>query len=283
MAADWFDNGLTNKRLSMKKPERKVRRPVRKDRVSARRMPVQPTMAQQDRRRPRFSRELSVLYEDDAVVVVDKPPGLLAVPIPGSDTPSALSLLAANFKLKRQYALIVHRIDRFASGALLFAKTSRDRNTLVRQFLDHIPARQYLAVVRGRLSVEAVTLVHYFRREGMWQKLRTARDPEATRAELRYSVERVFADASLVRVELVTGLQNQIRAQFSAIGHPVIGDRKYHPKESAEPLIDRVALHAAHLQFIHPRSGKSVSIECNPPADFQHLIRELSRVSRGPR
>ena len=73
-----------------------------------------------DRRRPRFSAELTVLYEDDAVVVLDKPAGLLAVPIKGSATPSALSLLSAKLKLKRQRALVVHRIDRFASGALLF-------------------------------------------------------------------------------------------------------------------------------------------------------------------
>jgi 23S rRNA pseudouridine1911/1915/1917 synthase len=111
----------------------------------------------------------------------------------------------------------------------------------------------------------------------MYQQLRTARDPEASRAELRYSVERLFADASLVRVELVTGLQNQIRAQFLALGHPVIGDRKYRRAESSEPLIDRVALHAAHLEFIHPRSGKNISIDCKLPADFQHLLRELSR------
>jgi 23S rRNA pseudouridine1911/1915/1917 synthase len=114
----------------------------------------------------------------------------------------------------------------------------------------------------------------------MFQRLRTAKDPQAARAELRYSVERLFADASLVRVELVTGLQNQIRAQFSAIGHPVIGDRKYHPVESSEPLIARVAVHAAHLQFVHPRTGKSVSIDCKLPPDFQHLVRELSRSSR---
>jgi 23S rRNA pseudouridine1911/1915/1917 synthase len=176
--------------------------------------------------------------------------------------------------------LIVHRIDRFASGALLFAKTGPDRNALVRQFLDHTPMRQYLVVVRGRLDGKAGTLVHYFRREGMFQRLRTAKDPQAARAELRYSVERLFADASLVRVELVTGLQNQIRAQFSAIGHPVIGDRKYHPVESSEPLIARVAVHAAHLQFVHPRTGKSVSIDCKLPPDFQHLVRELSRSSR---
>jgi 23S rRNA pseudouridine1911/1915/1917 synthase len=179
--------------------------------------------------------------------------------------------------------LVVHRIDRFASGALLFAKTGPARDALVREFLDHTPKRQYLAVLRGRLPVEAGTLVHHFRRQGMFQQLRNSRDPHATRAELRYTVERVFADASLVRVELVTGLQNQIRAQFAAMGHPVIGDRKYHRTESSEKLIDRVALHAAYLQFVHPRSGKSVSINCKLPPDLQHLVRELSRSIRAQR
>ena len=234
-----------------------------------------------DRRRPRLSREVRVLYEDDAVVALDKPPGLLAVPIKGSDTPSALSVVSAELKRKRQRALVVHRIDRFTSGILLFAKTYADRESLVQQFLEHTPVREYLAVVRGHLGDQAGTLVHYFRREGMYQQLRSARDPAATHAELRYSVERAFADASLVRVELVTGLQNQIRAQFSAIGHPVIGDRKYHPEESSEQLIDRVALHAAHLEFVHPRSGETISIDCEPPADFRYLVSELSRSSRG--
>jgi 23S rRNA pseudouridine1911/1915/1917 synthase len=232
-----------------------------------------------DKRRHRFSRELSVLYEDDAVVIVDKPPGLLAVPIKGSQTPSAWSLLAEALELKKQRALIVHRIDRFSSGALLFAKTSADRAALVKQFLAHTPVRQYLAVVRGRVGNEAGTLVHYFAREGMYQQLRSAKDPDASRAELRYKVERLFADASLVRVELVTGLQNQIRVQFSALGHPIVGDRKYQHKEALEPLIDRVALHAAHLEFVHPRTGKTVSVDCKQPPDFQHLIRELSRAA----
>ncbi|MGH9499063.1 MAG: RluA family pseudouridine synthase [Terriglobales bacterium] len=219
-----------------------------------------------------------MLYEDDAVVVLNKPAGLLAVPIQGSDTPSALSVLAASLESNKERAWIVHRIDRFASGALLFAKTRTDRDALVKQFLDHTPLRQYLAVVRGRLEAQSGTLAHYFRREGMHQRLRTGKDPRASRAELRYSVERLFADASLVRVELVTGLQNQIRVQFSALGHPVIGDRKYHPAEASEKRIDRVALHATHLQFVHPRSGESVSIECEPPADFEHLVRQLSRA-----
>jgi 23S rRNA pseudouridine1911/1915/1917 synthase len=235
------------------------------------------------RRQPRLSREVAVLYEDDAVIVLNKPAGLLAVPIKGSDVPSALSLLIAELKPRRQRALIVHRIDRFASGILLFAKTDRDRDALIKQFLAHKPVRKYLAVVRGRLKEESGTLVHYFRRQGMFQQLRTARDPEAARAELRYSVERVFADATLLRVELMTGLQNQIRAQFSAIGHPLIGDRKYHRKEAEEQLIDRVALHAAHLEFVHPRTGETITIDCPPPQDFQQLVRQLSRSGHSKR
>lgn len=232
------------------------------------------------RRQPRLSREVAVLYEDDALIVINKPAGLLAVPIKGSDVPSALSLLIAELKSRKQRALIVHRIDRFASGILLFAKTDRDRDALIQQFLAHSPVRRYRAVVRGRLNTESGTLVHFFRRQGMYQQLRTARDPEAARAELRYTVERAFADATLVRVELVTGLQNQIRAQFSAMEHPLIGDRKYHRKEADEQMIARVALHAAYLGFVHPRSGEAISIECPPPADFQHLLQQLGRTGR---
>jgi 23S rRNA pseudouridine1911/1915/1917 synthase len=229
---------------------------------------------------PRFSRQVVVLYEDDAVAVLDKPAGLPAVPVKGSDTPSAWSLLSAELKPGRQRAFVVHRIDRFVSGVLLFAKTEPVRDTLVRQFLAHTPKRQYLAVVRGCPAAREGKLVHYFRREGMFQKLSAQSDANAARAELRYSVERSLSGAALLRVELVTGLQNQIRVQLSAIGHPVIGDRKYHPAESSERRIARVALHAAFLQFIHPLSGESVSIECPLPPDFRSLLQALSRTRR---
>jgi RluA family pseudouridine synthase len=240
-------------------------------------------MRDSPRKGNRFSRDLVLLYEDDAVVALDKPPGLPAVPIPGSDTPSALSLLSARLKPRRQRALIVHRIDRFTSGVLLFAKTEPDRDALVRQFLAHTPVRQYLAAVRGHLRSKEGTLVHYFRREGMFERLTTESHPQAARAELSYSVERALVGASLVRVTLVTGLQNQIRVQFSAFGHPVIGDRKYHPAEALERRIARVALHAAHLRFIHPRSGESLAIDCEVPADFRSLLQALSPSARGRR
>ncbi len=216
------------------------------------------------------------MYEDDAVVAVNKPAGLLAAPVPGSDAPSAWSILSAELKSKKRRAFIVHRIDRFTSGILLFAKTERDRDMLIQQFLGHIPVRQYLAVVRGHLRAKEGKLIHYFRRENMWQKLTREADPKGARAELEYSVQRPLRAASLVRVRLITGLQNQIRAQFIAIGHPVVGDRKYSPKEASERRIARVALHAAHLEFIHPRSGKTISIDCEAPADFESLVRALA-------
>lgn len=228
----------------------------------------------------RSSPELAILYEDESVIAVNKPAGLLTVPVKGSDPPSALSLVSANLKDKRQRAFIVHRIDRFSSGILLFAKTQPDRDTLIRQFLSHSPLRQYLAVVRGHLNPAEGTLIHYFRKQRMFQKLSQKGDPRAVRAALQYSMQQPLRGASLVLVTLITGLQNQIRVQFSAIGHPVIGDRKYSPREAEERRISRVALHAAHLEFIHPRSGKSISIDCEPPSDFQSLVQAMSLSRR---
>lgn len=217
-----------------------------------------------------------VLYEDEAVVALDKPAGLAAVPVKGSDADSAWSLLSEELKRRKQRAYVVHRIDRFTSGVMLFAKTEGDRDVLVRQFLNHEPAREYLAAVRGQMEEDEGTLVHYFRKEGMFQTLSTERDGEAARAELHYRVEQRLRGASLVRVALVTGLQNQIRVQFSAMGHAVIGDRKYHEAEAEERRIARVALHATYLEFVHPRTGASVAVECELPADMTSLLQQLS-------
>lgn len=229
----------------------------------------------------RFSRKIGALYHDDAVVAINKPAGLTAVPVRDSDTRSALSMICEELRPIRRRAFVVHRIDRYTSGVMLFALTEPDRDVLVRQFLAHTPVREYLAVVRGHLSAREGTLVHHFRREGMFQKPTTERDANAARAELRYRVERPLNGASLVRVTLVTGLQNQIRVQFSAIGHAVVGDRKYHPKEAEERRIARVALHAVKLEFRHPRSRESVAVECEPPPDFQALVRGLAGRGRG--
>jgi len=229
------------------------------------------------RHQPAFKREIAILLEDDAIIAVDKPAGLPAVPIAGSNSPSAFDIVAVEMKRRRERAFVVHRIDRFTSGILLFAKTNRARDALVRQFLKHTPMREYLAVVRGRLREKEGKLVDHLRRQGMFQKISRASDPEAARAELSFAVERPLHNATLVRVRLITGLQNQIRVQFAAVGHPVIGDRKYRPEEATERRIARVALHAALLEVVHPSTGEPVKIESPLPADMRSLIASLSR------
>lgn len=231
----------------------------------------------QPRRQPpsRDAREVSILYEDEAVIALNKPAGLAAVPVKGTGVQSALALLQEQMKAAGRRAYVVHRIDRFTSGILLFAKTERDRHKLVEQFLAHTPVRQYLAVVRGHFADDSAKLIHHFKLQGMHQKLVRSNDKRAARAELTYKVEQRLREASLLRINLITGLQNQIRVQFSVIGHPVVGDRKYHPEEANEKRIDRVALHASSLEFKHPRTGKAVIIDCPPPEDFQTLVRKL--------
>src|SRR6478672_10175903 len=123
------------------------------------------------RKRGGRSEKLFILHEDDAVVVLDKPAGLPAVPVKGSDLPSAWSSLSEELHRRRERAYVVHRIDRFTSGIILFAKTEADRDMLVRQFLKHSPVRKYVAVLRGRLKEQEGTLVHYLRKQGMVQKV----------------------------------------------------------------------------------------------------------------
>ena len=208
-----------------------------------------------------------MLYEDDAIVALNKPAKLLAVPAENSGAPSALSLLSEDLKERRQRAFVVHRIDRYTSGILLFAKTRPDREALVRQFLEHTPVREYLAVVRGHLSTKEGALVHYFRQEGMFQQLTRERDPKAARAELSIG-SKPLRGASLVRVGLVTGLQHQIRVQLSALGHPVIGDRKYHPEEALERRILASLCMQRILSFFIPARESAYRSIANRPRTF---------------
>ena len=110
-----------------------------------------------------------MLYEDDAIVALNKPAKLLAVPAENSGAPSALSLLSAELKQKRQRAFVVHRIDRYTSGILLFAKTWPDRQALVRQFLEHTPVRQYLAVVAGTSRPKKARSFTIFGKKECWE------------------------------------------------------------------------------------------------------------------
>jgi 23S rRNA pseudouridine1911/1915/1917 synthase len=229
---------------------------------------------------------LTIVHEDDAVVVLDKPVGLLVEPLPGraGEEPTLVNLLADRYRhAPRARTFVVHRIDRDTSGLVLFARTPQARDALKAQFEARTPERVYLAVVLGLPAPSS----------GAWRD-KLAWDPEALRqrkahgsdarakdAEARYTVTETFADAALIEVALVTGKRNQIRVQAAMRGHPLLGEKQYRFNAPAEPpglpRIDRQALHAWKLGFTHPGSRKGVTYTSPPPPDFAALLAALRK------
>ncbi|MFO8029854.1 MAG: RluA family pseudouridine synthase [Cyclonatronaceae bacterium] len=215
-----------------------------------------------------------ILYEDKQIIAVNKPAGILTVPIPGMKSANLQDALDLYLEPMKKKAQTVHRIDRYTSGVVLFAKSMRARSRLIEQFRNHEPARIYLALVRGIPDPPEGELVHYMKRvkEGFRNVIVPEGDPSGARARLLYRVVEKFRDASLLEVALDTGLKNQIRVQLTEIGHPTVGDRHYASDEQEEKLIDRQALHASRLEFHHPSTGEIIGLEAEIPKDFKRLI-----------
>jgi 23S rRNA pseudouridine1911/1915/1917 synthase len=228
---------------------------------------------------------LSVLHEDESIVVVDKPAGLLVEPLPGraGEEPTLLNLLADYYRhAPRARSYVVHRIDRDTSGLVLFARTPAARDALKSQFRQRTPERVYAAVVLGR---PAPTSGSWHDRlawdpSSLRQRKAHGHDARANDAEARYKVTEPFADAALIEVQLVTGKRNQIRVQAAMRGHPLLGERQYRfgapPEPPTVPHIDRQALHAWKLGFVHPIAGR-VTYTSPLPDDFVALLAALRR------
>jgi len=217
----------------------------------------------------------SVIYEDAELFVVDKPAGMLAVPIPGSSVLNMLDLVKEYFEESAYTdANTAHRIDRYTSGLMVFAKTGEAYRHLFEQFKNHLPKRSYLAVVRGIVKPDRGELNHHLKliKEGFRNIVVDEEHPDATPARLTYNVMERFLSTSLVQVNLDTGLKNQIRVQFNAIGHRLVGDRHYAPEEKNEQLINRQALHAWQIAIKHPVSGEEMQFTADLPADMLRLL-----------
>lgn len=217
---------------------------------------------------------IEILYEDHDLIIVNKPAGLLSVPIPKTQAPNLLEILNLQLLKSGEKAITVHRIDRYTSGATVFAKHSEAHRRLVKQFLSHTPKRTYLALVRGKVDPPAGELVHYMKQvsRGFRNIVTKPDDPEAGVARLTYETEESHTSTSLMRIYLDTGLKNQIRVQFAAIGHPIVGDRHYSPDEIKETRMDRQALHSFELELAHPKTGKPVKVRAPWPQDFRELV-----------
>jgi 23S rRNA pseudouridine1911/1915/1917 synthase len=237
-------------------------------------------------RRRRASLEKSgvgILYEDDALVVVDKPAGMLAVPLAARrGAESAYDAVVDHLHARKRKPLVVHRIDRDTSGIVVFAKSRRAQEHLKDQFERRSPERVYLAVVHGHPHPPEGTWRDYLAwdTDELVQKRAHPRDPRKKEAISRYRVLERLAGASLVEVRLETGKRNQIRIQARLHGHMVVGERLYvQASQAVRPLVfGRQALHAYRLSFDHPVSGRRVSVEAPLPADMRALVARLRRL-----
>ena len=225
--------------------------------------------------------DLRIVYEDDQIVVVDKPAGLLAVPLPRrAEAPSVSELLEGRFRHRgKRKPFVVHRIDRDTSGLVVFAKTAAAQAHLRSQFRRRQPARVYLAVVYGVPSpargVWRDRLV--WDERALIQKETHPQDPRGREAISDYRVIEALSDTALIEVRLRTGKRNQIRLQARLRGHTLIGEERYvFGPETLRPIrFNRQALHAARLEFLHPRDGRAMTFESPLPNDMKALLAQL--------
>ena len=224
---------------------------------------------------------LNIVYEDDALIVVNKPAGLLSVPLPRrSETVSVYDLVEEHLRPRGVRKVhVVHRIDRDTSGLVVFAKTADAQGALRGQFRRREPERVYLAVVYGHPEPAEGT----WRDQLVWddkalvQKETHPEDPLGSEAISNYRVVERFRDASLIEVRLKTGRRNQIRLQARLRGHTLVGEQRYvyGPDELRPLAFKRQALHAARLAFEHPVTGRPLEFEAPLPPDMAALLNRL--------
>jgi len=232
--------------------------------------------------RPAGAGELEIVYQDDALVVVNKPSGLLTVPLAHRGDPSVAGQLLAHFHSRgKRRPLVVHRIDRDTSGLVMFAMHPEAHARLKEQFKRHEPERVYLAVVYGHPSPASGTWRDHlvWDRRSLIQKATHPHDARGKDARSEYRVVETFENTALIEVRLVTGKRNQIRLQSRLRGHTLVGEQRYVYGPDDLRFIDfpRQALHAHRLAVRHPEDGRSLRLEAPLPADLAELIARLRR------
>ena len=243
-----------------------------------------PGSARQRTRHVARGRDLQVVYEDDALLVVNKPAGLLTVPLARRpDADSVERSLRAHLRSKgKRRALVVHRIDRDTSGLVVFATRADAQHVLKAQFERREPERVYLAVVAGQPEPAAGSWRDHLVWDADDLMQRPGRPAAVRTKECRsdYRVLEQFRGAALIEVRLVTGKRNQIRVQAALHGHPLVGERRYTGPVEVDIPFKRQALHAHRLGFSHPDSGRPLPFEAGTPDDLLGLLERL-RLGQG--
>lgn len=225
---------------------------------------------------------LDIVYEDDSVMVINKPRGMVVHPAPGSETGTLVN--AVLFHAKDNLSGIngalrpgiVHRIDKDTTGLLVVAKTNEAHTALSAQLQDRTLSRQYYCIVHGNIKNDEGVIDAPVGRSENDRKKMTVTNKNSRSAVTNYYVEERFGNYTLVRCKLRTGRTHQIRVHMKYIGHPILGDKTYGVKKEEFNLKGQL-LHAGKIGFIHPKTGEAVSFEARLPDDFKAVLDVLRK------
>ena len=219
-----------------------------------------------------------IVYEDEHLLVVDKPAGVVSHPAPGHAETTLAEALPEGSRL-------VHRLDKDTSGLLVVARSEEVLTELQRMMKARAITREYTALVEGHPDAESGTIDAPIGRDRGNRTMMSTRTDRAREAVTHFEVVERLPRTALLRVRLETGRTHQIRAHLAAIGHPVVGDPQYGGSASGRRVgLERQFLHASSLMFRHPAGGEWVRCESKPPVELSHALDTARRepVSGGP-
>jgi 23S rRNA pseudouridine1911/1915/1917 synthase len=240
---------------------------------------------------------VAIVHEDEDLLVVDKPAGLVVHPGAGRDGGTLVNALLRHVETLSGVGGvarpgIVHRLDKGTSGLLVVAKNDAAHQALSRQFASREVEKEYLALVLGVPRARSGRVDTPIGRDPGNRKRMAAGTARGREAHTRYTLAAAYDGAALLRVRIATGRTHQIRVHLASIGHPVAGDptyggRRAPPSRSAEARrvlagLARPALHAARLRFTHPRTARALEFESPLPADLEAAVRALEAATRPP-
>jgi len=220
---------------------------------------------------------LNIPYEDDDLLVVEKPAGLTVHPAPGHTSHTLVNALLSHLPHLADIGDslrpgIVHRLDKDTSGLMLVAKNSKAQEHLIGQFKSRSVTKAYIALVRGRLTPETGVIEANIGRDPRNRK-KMAVVEGGREASTEYQVIKYIGDYTLLEVRLRTGRTHQIRVHLAAIGFPVVGDKVYGVRS---PFLSRQFLHACRLGFSLPSSGEYIEFKSELPADLEQALKDIA-------
>lgn len=225
---------------------------------------------------------LAIVYEDQDLLVVNKPAGMVVHPARGHSGDTLLDMLLARYPEMGQFGDserpgIVHRLDKDTSGLLIVAKNMRAQAALVEQMKQHAIIKRYLALVEGVVALDAGSIDAPIGRDPRYRQQMAITTASSREARTHFRVVQRFSRHTLLLLQLETGRTHQIRVHLQAIGYPVVGDPVYGPTGKHDTLpLSRQFLHAYQLAFNHPITGQRIELEAPLPKDLEQILQNSS-------